>query len=324
MQIGVVIPTFDQFATGAIFARMVRTIEDLGYHSAWFGDHVVMPQSAPDYMDPCWMDALTCTIHGLGLTTRLAFGTDVLVAPYRDPRLLAKMAATAARLGGGRVQLGLGIGWMEDEFKLLGAPPFKQRAAVTEEYLEVIRLLFESEGQVAYRGEWVSFEGAVFEPRPASPLPVLVGGNRARAQRRAALLGDGWHPLFMTEADYSAGRSEIERVRAESGIARPFLFSYSAPQGKVTDRPPDVPAFGGKGTEGSSYAPPFPIDADGRARFSGTAEQWREDCRAFAKAGVEQLVIRFAVPRDQFCDVDGYFDQLHRFAEGVLPDCGRM
>ena len=319
MQIGVVIPTFDQFAQGAVFARICRTLEQLGYDSAWFGDHVVMPQTAPDYMDPLWLDALTCAIHGLGLTSRLAFGTDVLVAPYRDPRLLAKMAASAALLAGGRLQLGLGIGWLEDEFKVLGSPPFAERAAVTEEYIAVIRLLFESEGPVAFKGKWVSFEGAVFEPRLAEPVPIVIGGNHAKALRRAALLGDGWHPLFMKEAEYAAGRAEIERIRAEAGIARRFVFSYSAPQGKVTDAPPEVPPFGGKGTEGSSYAPPFPVDRSGRARFTGTAQQWREDCRAFAAAGVDQLVIRFAVPRDGFCDVEGYFEQLHRFAEGVLP-----
>src|SRR5947199_10509792 len=106
MKIGVVIPSFDKFATAQVFARICRTLEDLGYDSAWFGDHVVMPQSAPDYMDPDWLDAVTCAIKGMGQTTTLVFGTDVLVAPYRDPRLLAKMAATAVRLGGPRMQLG--------------------------------------------------------------------------------------------------------------------------------------------------------------------------------------------------------------------------
>ena len=258
MRIGVVIPTFDQFATGEIFARMVRTVEELGYHSAWFGDHVIMPQSAPDYMEPMWLDALTCAIHGLGLTTRIAFGTDVLVAPYRDPRLLAKMAATAAQLAGGRLQLGLGIGWMEDEFALLGSPPFAERAAVTEEYVAVIRALFESEGPVAHQGKWVSFEGAMFEPRPAVPLPLVIGGNHAKAMRRAALLGDGWHPLFMKEAEYAAGRAEIERIRKEAGIARPFLFSYSAPQGKVTDAPPDRAGVRRQGRGGIELCPALP------------------------------------------------------------------
>jgi probable F420-dependent oxidoreductase len=324
MRIGVVIPTFDQFAQGEIFARICRTLEALGYDSAWFGDHVVMPQSAPDYMDPLWLDALTCAIHGLGLTSRLAFGTDVLVAPYRDPRLLAKMAASAALLAGGRLQLGLGIGWLEDEFKVLGSPPFTKRARVTEEYIEVIRLLFETEGETSYHGEFVSFDGAMFAPRPVLPLPILLGGNNANALRRAAIYGDGWHPLFMKEPEYAACRAEIERTRAEQGIARPFVFSYSAPQGKVTDEAPPCREFGGKGAEGTSYAPAAPADEHGRLRFTGTAEQWREDCRAFAAAGVDQLVIRFAVPRDQFCDVDGYFDQLHRFAEGVLPVCGKL
>lgn len=322
MQIGVVIPTYDQFAKGDVFRRIALAIEELGYDSAWFGDHIVFPGDLPEYLDPSWMDAVACAMLGLGLTSRLTFGTDVLVAPYRHPLMLAKMAATASVLAPGRLQLGLGIGWFEGEFEVLGGPPFAARARVTEEYLQAMRLVLENEGPQSFAGEWVRFRDAQFEPKPVGPLPLLVGGNHAKAIRRAALLGDGWHPLFMTEPQYAAGRAEIERIRAEQAITRPFLFSYSCSQTRIlASGASAAPAHGSKTDEGSSYAPGYPRDADGRLRFMGTPGQLREDCEAFARAGVEQLVIRFAVTRDQTVDVREFMNQLELFATEVLPHC---
>lgn len=318
MRIGVVIPTYDQFGHAEIFHSIVRAIEDLGYDSAWFGDHIVMPTSIPDYLDPRWLEAMTCAINGLGMTSRLTFGTDVLVAPYRNPLMLAKMASTASVLAPGRLILGLGIGWLEDEFTALGVPPFSARARVTEEYLQAMRLLFEGEGPLAFKGDWVDFENVLFEPKPAAPLPLVLGGNNARAIERAARLADGWHPLFAREDDYARGRAEIERIRREAGNTRPFLFSYSCAQTRLEDEPV---SYAPKENEGSSYAPPYACDASGRPRFKGTAEQLREDCRIFADVGVEQLVIRFAVTRDKEVDFARYMTQLRRFADEVLPLC---
>ena len=127
MKIGVVVPTFDQYANGEAFRRIVEVLESLGFDSAWFGDHVVFPRDYPDYMSPNWMDAVTCAIMGLGMTSRLTFGTDVLVAAYRNPILLAKMAATAAQLAGGRLLIGIGSGWLSGEFEALGGPSFSAR-----------------------------------------------------------------------------------------------------------------------------------------------------------------------------------------------------
>lgn len=322
MRIGVVIPTYDQFADGDLFARIVRAIEDLGYDSAWFGDHIVFPGDLPEYLDPCWLEAVSCAIHGLGMTSRLTFGTDVLVAPYRNPLTLAKMAATASVLSPGRLQIGLGIGWLEGEFDALGVPPYSVRAPVTEEYLEVMRLVFENEGPQSYDGKWVGFDDVQFAPKPRGPLPLLVGGNHAKALRRAALLGDGWHPLFMTEQDYAAGRAEIERIRAEHAITRPFTFSYSCSQTRLLSGTAEpVLAHGSKTSKGSSYAPAYPCAADGRVRFVGSAEELREDCLAFAAAGAEQLVLRFAVTRDATMNPESYIAQLEAFAEEVLPYC---
>lgn len=322
MRIGVVLPTYDQFAKAETFARLARAIEELGYDSAWFGDHVIFPDEIPDYLDSNWLDAVTCAIHGLASTTRLAFGTDVLVAPYRDPILLAKMAATASTLSPGRLMLGMGIGWLEGEFEGLGVPPFADRALVTEEYLKVMRLLFEQEGPASFEGRWVNFDRIRFEPRPAPAPPLIVGGNHAKAITRAALLGDGWHPLFMRAEDYAQGRARIEELRREAGITRPFVFSYSCSQTTIlTEGSSYREAHPESSAKGSTYAPSYPCDVDGRPRFKGTAAQLREDCKVFADAGVEQLVVRFAVTRDRFVDEAAYMDQLRRFAEEVLPAC---
>ena len=96
MRIGIVIPSFDRYADPAVFRRLVGEVEALGYDSAWFGDHLVLPRDRPEYIGASWLDAMACVSMGLGMTSRLRFGTDVLVAPYRNPLLLAKMAMTAS------------------------------------------------------------------------------------------------------------------------------------------------------------------------------------------------------------------------------------
>jgi alkanesulfonate monooxygenase SsuD/methylene tetrahydromethanopterin reductase-like flavin-dependent oxidoreductase (luciferase family) len=325
MKIGVVIPTFDQYGNAAAFRRIVEALERLGYDSAWFGDHVVFPSQYPDYMSTDWMDAVTCAINGLGMTTRLAFGTDVLVAAYRNPILLAKMAATAGLLSSGRFMLGLGSGWLAGEFDALGGPPFAARTPVLEEWLTVIRALFDSEGPVTHHGRRIRFDGVHFGPRPDKAPPLLVAGNHPNAIRRAALLGDGWHPLFMDSAAYARGRAEIERIRAAEGITRPFVFSYSTPQTRILpagavpvrtasshDRPED---------DESRYAPTAPMAADGRQRFIGTAAQLREDYALFAEAGVEQMLVRPAVPLDREIGIEQFIEQIELFAADVLPFC---
>jgi probable F420-dependent oxidoreductase len=320
VEIGIVIPSFDRYVNAGEFRRIVEQLEELGFDSAWFGDHVTFPADRPDYMGDSWLDAVAAANVGLGMTRRLKFGTDVLVAPYRNPLLLAKMAATASVLSGNRFILGLGIGWLEGEFEVLNAPPFANRARVTEEYLEVIRLAFEQAGEFSYSGEWFSFERALFEPKPAGTLPILVGGNHEKAPRRAAILGDGWHPLFLSPAEYACCRAEIERIRTEEGITRPFCFSMSGSECRIleSEAAPEVTKVA---QEGTSYAPAVGTGDDGRQRFIGTAEEVRADCLALADAGVDQLVLRFAVPLDPKTGPEEHFEQVRLFAEEVLPAC---
>jgi probable F420-dependent oxidoreductase len=325
MRVGVCIPTYDSYGDAKVQRRLIVEAERCGFDSVWFGDHIVVPSYATRQTDPHWYDAVSCAILGMGLTSRLSFGTDVLVAPYRDPILLAKMAATASELSGGRLMLGLGVGYLKGEFEALGVPPFERRGAVTDEYLRVMRLLFESRGPVAFDGEWVKFADVEFGPVPALPPPLLVGGNHARALERAARLGDGWHPLFCSPEAYARGRERISEIREREGLTdRPFTFSYSCPQTRLLAAGEPMPkAFSQKtdAPEDYDYVPETGRAADGRQRFIGTAEQLQEDIAAFAAAGVGQIVLRFAMSWDPVITPDRIGEQWQAFAEQVLPAC---
>jgi probable F420-dependent oxidoreductase len=321
MRFGVVIPTYGRFGDPTAIRALIDQAEAVGFESAWFGDHVVVPGYAADATDPHWYEALTCAIHGMGHTSRLRFGTDVLALPCREPLLLAKMAATASLLSGGRLSVGVGVGFLRGEFEALGAPPYDQRGAVTDELLEVLRLALTTTGPASFDGRWVRFEDMHFGPLPSAPPPLLVGGNGDRAIRRAAALGDGWHPLWPTPERYAEGRRRILELRREAGIARPFSFSYSCPHTVLRDTP--APSAGSpahhSGALGPDYAyvPGLPHAPDGRVRFNGTAQQLRDDVAAFAAAGVEQLVVRLWIPSDVAQTVDGHLALMERFMREV-------
>jgi alkanesulfonate monooxygenase SsuD/methylene tetrahydromethanopterin reductase-like flavin-dependent oxidoreductase (luciferase family) len=286
-----------------------------------------VPGYAVRQTDPHWYEALSCAILGMGMTDRLSFGMDVLVAPYRNPILLAKMAATASELSSGRLMLGLGVGFLKGEFEALGAP-FERRGPMTDECLKVLRLLFEGRGPLSYHGEWVSFDDMYFGPTPARPPPLLVGGNHERAIERAARLGDGWHPLFTSPELYARGRARINQIRAREGLmSRPFTFSYSCAQTRILARGESPPqAFSQKIQAPSDYEyiPEAGRAPDGRQRFIGTAEELRGDIAAFAAAGVDQIVLRFAMPQDPVVTVDRIGDHWRLFSDEVLPACRKL
>jgi probable F420-dependent oxidoreductase len=323
LEFGVVIPTWGPFGDPEKIRTLIREAESLDYASAWVGDHLFLPDYAIHLSPANWYEALSCCLVGIGMTKRIRFGTDVLVAPYRDPRLLAKMAATADRLSGGRLTLGMGVGFLEGEFAAMGSPDYAKRGAVTDEYLEVMRLLWESEGQVGFEGEHIAFAPAHFAPRPCQkPLPLWVGGNGPRGLRRAAALGDGWHPLFPSVEDYAAGVQTIEVLRAGRGLEG-FTFSYSCPETRLLDA--NSPASPGTGYAGLPdlpddyvYAPPPPTTKSGRPYFIGTSEEVGDDIEALANAGVEHFVLRFWAG-DPERGIEDSLDQMLRFARDVKP-----
>ena len=330
-EFGVVIPSWGEYGDPARIREVIVAAEDLGYHTAWFGDHVVIPDYAAHISAPRWFEPLTCCIFGAGLTTTLRFGTDVLVLPYRNPVVLAKMLSTADQLCGGRLTLGAGVGYVSGEFAALSAPPYDERGAVTDEYLRVLQTLWESEGSLSFDGRYVQLDAVQFAPAPRQqPFPVWVGGNGPAAYRRAAELGTGWHPLFPTVDAYRSGRHAILRRRADAGIADPaagFTFSYSCPQTRVVVEPDAAPAHSttyadlGEVPEEYHYAPAVPEAPDGRPRFIGTPEEVVADLRAYVAAGVDHFALRFwaGTPGVEPAQL---IEQMRAFAELVVPAVG--
>ncbi len=185
--------------------HLARIIEEAGYESIWTTEHVVVPvgyESTYPYSKSGRMpggeafdspDPLVWLAHVAAVTTNLRVATGVLVVPQRNPLVLAKQLATLDVLSGGRVILGIGAGWLAEEFAALGLP-FDDRGARTDEYVAVLRTLWTRE-VASFDGEFVSFEDVYCRPLPVQrPIPIVVGGHSPRAARRAGELGDGFFP----------------------------------------------------------------------------------------------------------------------------------
>ena len=321
MKFGVAVPTWGPFADLGALSDFVGLAEELGYESVWFADHVAIPAYATDRFDPPMLDPLALASWVLARHGRLRAGTDVLVAPYRHPLLVAAMAGSLQRLSEGRLLLGVGIGYLRGEFDALGVP-LGERATTTDEVLQALRTVWSGRGPHHFSGQHFGFSDILPVAVPPTPVPLLVGGNNANARARAARLGDGWHPLYPTPADYATGREEIERIREKDSSAGSFLYSYSAAACVITER-----ALEGRGADardasaGDSrpeyrYAPAFPTDGEGRPLLCGSPEQVAGDVEKYRRAGVEQIVLRVWNSASR-SGVKGAMDQLRKWAAVV-------
>ncbi|MDE0168066.1 MAG: TIGR03619 family F420-dependent LLM class oxidoreductase [bacterium] len=233
---GVVVPSSGALAQPESIVAVARRAEEVGFDSIWAIDHIVIPASALYIYGEDIYDQLVVLAHLAAVTERVRLGTSVMVVPYRNPIVTAKMLATIDALSGGRLILGVGSGWLEEEFDTLGVD-FASRGAATDEALDTFVSLWtrRDEGRSARFGEIRFAPTPVQDPHP----PMLIGGNSRRAIRRAVELGQGWHPTtVLSEADLvtlvdhlqtswvAAGR----RGKPEIALGIPVL---------VTDTPPD-------------------------------------------------------------------------------------
>jgi len=201
--------TFPDLA-GAI--RMVKLAEAAGFDSVVAVDHVVFPHSytsvypyAPggrlpggpggSLPDPLiWMAAMAA------VTEKLRFLTGVIILPLRNPLVLAKQVATLDHMSGGRIELGIGVGWLKEEFEALGVP-FEKRGKRSDEYIAVMRKLWAEDG-ASFAGEFVNFHEVSSNPKPMrGGVPIVIGGHSEAAARRAGRLGDGFFPSIGTQVD---------------------------------------------------------------------------------------------------------------------------
>jgi len=214
---------------------LARGAEAAGFDGVMLGDHVVMPATiqaeasytkdgkSPMGFDTAWPECLSAMAFLLGATTRLRVISSVLVLPMRNPLIVAKSVQTLAIMSGGRVVLGVGSGWMAEEFAALGAP-FAGRGARTDEAIQIIRRLG-TEGTVEWRSAYYDIPRLSGYPTPERPVPIYVGGEAEPALRRAAYLGDGYLSVLRTRASLKKRLARLNELREQAGRAdQPFEF----------------------------------------------------------------------------------------------------
>jgi alkanesulfonate monooxygenase SsuD/methylene tetrahydromethanopterin reductase-like flavin-dependent oxidoreductase (luciferase family) len=215
--IGVNVPNFGPGTNPATLRDWARTVEGLGFDLLMVSDHVVVtPDVAEQYPAPFY-EPFTTLSWLAGVTERITLGTTVLIAPYRHPLLVARMAANLSELSGERLVLGVGVGWARQEFAALGVP-FHQRGKLTDEMITAVR---EAWRDADYR---------------AGHIPIWVGGHSDGALRRVVRLGDAWHPLRQTPEDWQESLARLKKVAAAQEKPLPAL----APRIllRLTDEPP--------------------------------------------------------------------------------------
>jgi probable F420-dependent oxidoreductase len=247
-------------------ARVAALAERLGYDSLWAGEHVVVPSPRvdPSPMEPDEpiLDPLVALAHVAAHTKRIRLGTGVIILPQRNPLVLAKQVASLDVLCGGRLILGLGVGYLEPEMRAIGVP-MEGRGTRADEYLAAMRALWEDEAP-SHSGAHVSFEAVDAHPRPAQrPLPVVVGGHTRAAHRRAARSADGYG--FLVGLRAMAEQRELMRAAIEkTGRERPLHVSVT-PSRRLDAEV--VRAYSELGVDRLIVAPPVGLSLDELVEF---------------------------------------------------------
>jgi probable F420-dependent oxidoreductase len=201
--------------------EICRSAEAAGFESLWGGEHVILPDAIaskypytadgkmPAEPDTPIPDPLIWLAFAAAAAPTMRLGTCILIVPQRNPLILAKELATLDQLSGGRVELGLGVGWMKEEFDALGVD-WARRGARNDEYIAAMRALWAGP-HAEFHGEFVDFDPATCSPRPVNgDIPILVGGDSDAAVRRAVKIADGYFP---GEGDFDRLGALITRVR---------------------------------------------------------------------------------------------------------------
>ncbi|HEY7040546.1 MAG TPA: TIGR03619 family F420-dependent LLM class oxidoreductase [Methylomirabilota bacterium] len=290
MRYGFYLPTRGRTAEPEAIEAMVAHGESLGFSSVVIADHLVFPVTVhskypytvsgafPGQGDA--LDQLSLMGFVAGKSRRLRLISSVMILPHRNPVVTAKMLATIDVLSAGRVTVGVGVGWLREEFSALGAPDFDRRGAVSDEYLRIFKTLW-TQDPASFRGEFYRFEALRCLPHPAQKPhpPIWVGGHSKAALRRVARLGDGWHPVGATPAvplrppEMRAALDELRRLtEAERRDFSTLTISFKAP---LYDP--------GRGVDGGAERRPF----------TGSPQAIADDIGTYAGLGVSELIFDF-------------------------------
>ncbi len=261
VKLGFQLPNSGPLATAANLLEVARKAEALAYDSVVVTDHIVIPWSiASRYpysrsgrfsvpADGNYFEPLSLLSFVAGATSRLRVGTSVMVVPYRNPVLSAKMLATLDVLSNGRLFVGVGSGWLAEEFTVMGSPPFAERGRATDEWLEIFVKLW-TEPKPCFDGKLYRFAEVGCFPQPVQKPhpPIYIGGNSRPALRRAAKYGQSWHAFRVPARELPRRLDYLESQRAACGRERAglgFSVRYGArvvaPLGDTNRRPGEEP-----------------------------------------------------------------------------------
>lgn len=216
-------------ATPQTFAAMAERAETLELDSLWLSAHVILPPQVksgyvlipgrmhPEHWKECYWEPFTVMSYLAAITRRVRIGTSVLVLPMHNPFEVAKQVAEVDQLSGGRVIFGIGVGWFEEEFEVLGRS-FRNRGRRTDEALELMQHLWRDE-PVSFEGRYYACENAHFRPKPVQQPrpPIWVAGRSEAALRRTARYGDCFHPVRPSYEYMQECRRDLDRMLEEEG-----------------------------------------------------------------------------------------------------------
>ena len=228
---GVNVPNFGPGTAPGLLRRWAQTVEGLGFDLLMISDHIAVTPDVAGQYPPPFYEPFTTLAWLAGLTERIKLGTTVLIVPYRHPLLIARMAANLNDLSGGRLVLGVGVGWAVEEFDALGVP-FRQRGKLTDDCLQLVRAAWEND-----------------EDYRAGRIPIWVGGNSEAGLRRAVRLGDAWHPLRFTMPWLRGAAARLTELA--DGQQRPVPSLVPRIALRLTESPVTIPGrLAGEGTIG--------------------------------------------------------------------------
>jgi len=313
MQIGFNLPLSGALASPPVLTRLAVEGEAIGFDYIALSDHIVEPiqiHARYPYSETGEFpkgsrgerhEQLSAMAYLAAKTSRIRLLTSVMVVPHRPAVLTAKILSTIDVMSGGRVIVGVGAGWLQEEFEALGAPPFAERGKVTDEYLQAFRELW-TKPAPRFEGRFVKFADILFAPKPVQkPHPPLwIGGESGPAMRRAAKLGDGWYPIgtnpqhpLDTLPRYRAAVERLRKLVQDAGRdPASVALAYRVHR---------------HGTEVSAKA-----DDGDRHLFSGGAAEIAEDLRAMRGLGVAAVDFSFPAPT-----ADAMLAAMRRFHDEV-------
>lgn len=283
MIFGLNLPNYSSLGHRDAVTAIAERADELGYASLWTSDHVLLPETLPEPYGNL-LESFTTLSYLAARTQRIGLGTGILVLPQRDPLLAAKQAATVHHLSGGRLTLGVGVGWIEQEYGYLRSD-FQARGHTADEYIPAMRALFEA-GKPEFHGPHINYSDVLFSPRPSPRLPIVVGGTSRAALKRAATLGDGWHGIYRTPEEVAAAIAIMDSY----GRGNDFRISLR------TKLRIGEPAS----------------DTEDETLLHGSAANIADQIKRYSDAGVHQLVLE-----PDARELDDFMAQMTRFTDEV-------